>query len=86
MGPNSLDVERAADHGLERVVGGFALRDVELGAAQIADARREAKAQQVHQGKDVIGEACRVNVMLLETQIRLVVQQAVQDIGRARRH
>jgi len=40
--------------------------DVELGVAQIADARREAKAQQVHQGKDVIGEARCVGVMLID--------------------
>ncbi len=50
MGADVLDVERAADHRLERVIGGIALRDVELGVAQVADARREAEAQEVHQG------------------------------------
>lgn len=45
QGADVLDVERAADHRLERVIGGIALRDVELGVAQVADARREAEAQ-----------------------------------------
>ncbi len=63
MGADVLDVERAADHGFQRVIGGVALRDVELGVAQVADARREAEAQEVHQGEDVIGEARRVGVM-----------------------
>lgn len=45
MGADVLDVERAADHRLERVIGGIALRDVELNCRQVADARREAEAQ-----------------------------------------
>ena len=60
MGADVLDVERAADHGFQRVIGGVALRDVELGVAQVADARGEAEAQEVHRGEDVIGEPRRV--------------------------
>ena len=57
MGADSLDVQPVvADHRFERVVGGFALRDVEFGVAQVTDARREAEAKQVHQRKNVIGE------------------------------
>ena len=82
MGADMLDVERAADHRFEGVIGGFALGDVELGVAQVADARRKAKAQQVHEGKDVIGEARRVGVVLLDTQVGLVVQQTIKHIGR----
>lgn len=82
MGANGLDVERAADHGFQRLVGGVALRDVELGVAQVADARREAETQQVHQREDVIGEARRVGVVLLNAQIGFVVQQAVEHVGR----
>ena len=82
MGADVLDVERAADHGFQRVIGGVALRDVELGVARVADARREAEAREVHQGEDVIGEARRVGVMLLDPQVGLVVQQAVEHVGR----
>ncbi len=44
MGADVLDIERAADHRLERVIGGFTLGNIELGVAQVADARREAEA------------------------------------------
>ncbi len=82
MGAHVLDVERAADHRLQPVVGGIALRDVELGVAQVADARREAEAQEVHQGEDVISETRRVGVMLFDAQVGFVVQQAVEHVGR----
>ena len=81
MGADVLDVESAADHRFQRVIGGFAFRGVELGVAQVSDARCEAEAQQVHQGKDVIGEARRVRVMFLDAQVGLVVQQAVKHVG-----
>ena len=83
MGANGLDVQPvAADHRLERVVTCLALWYEQLGIAQVADARREAKAQQVHQAEDVIGEACRIGVVFLDPQIGLVVQQAVKHVGR----
>ncbi len=40
------------------------------------------KPGEVHQGEDVIGEARRVGVMLLDPQVGLVVQQAVEHVGR----
>jgi hypothetical protein len=36
----------------------------------------------VHQGKDVIGEARRVGVVLFDPHIRFVVQQTIEHIGR----
>ncbi len=38
-------------------------------------------AQEVHQGEDVIGEARRVGVVLLDPQVGFVVQQAVEHVG-----
>ena len=74
MGANRLDVQPvAANHRLERVVGSIALGNEQLGVAQVADARCEAKAQQMHQAEDVIGEARRVSVVLLDPQIGFVV-------------
>lgn len=78
-----LDVERAADHRAQRRVILAVLHDVELGILQVADARREAETEQVHQREDVIGEAGRVGVVLLDAQVRLVVQQPVEHVGRA---
>ncbi len=86
MGTNSLDVQLvAANRRSECVVTGFTLRDEQLGVAQGADARREAEAQQMHEGKDMIGEARRVGVVLLDAQVGLVVQQAVEHVGRVAR-
>ncbi len=83
MGADVLDVERAADHGFQRVIGGVALRDVELGVARGRGcAARSGSPREVHQGEDVIGEARRVGVMLLDPQVGLVVQQAVEHVGR----
>ncbi len=70
MGADMLEVECTVDHGFQRVIGGVALRDVQLGVAQVADVRREANAQKVHQGEDVIGETRRVGVVLLDPQVR----------------
>ncbi len=86
MGTNSLDVQLvAANRRSECVVTGFTLRDEQLGVARGADARREAEAQQMHEGKDMIGEARRVGVVLLDAQVGLVVQQAVEHVGRSSR-
>jgi hypothetical protein len=54
--------------------------DGEALVSQIADARGEAEAQRGHQGNDVIGEAGRIGIVLLDPQVGLVVQQTVQDV------
>lgn len=82
MGADVLDVERAADHRFQRAICGITLWDIVLGVTHVPDARREPEAQQMHQRKDVIGEACRVGVAFLDAQVGLVVQQAVEHIGR----
>ena len=83
MSANSLDVQPvAANHRLECIVGSMALGNEQLGVAQVADARREPESQKVHQAEHMIGEARRVGVVFLDTQVRLVVQQAIEHIGR----
>ncbi len=81
MGAHVLDVQGAAYHRPQRRVGLHALRHIQPGFTEVADAWCEAEAQQVHQGEDVIGEASRVGVVLLDPQVGLVVQQAVEHIG-----
>lgn len=81
MGANVLDVQGAADQWAQRRVALHALRHIQLGFAEVTDTRREAEAQQMHQGEDVIGEAGRVGVVLLDPQVGLVVQQTVEHIG-----
>ena len=47
---------------------------------KIADAGRETKAQQMAECKDVIGEASGVGVVLLDPQIGLMVEQAIENM------
>ena len=35
----------------------------------------------MHQGEDMVGESGRVGVMLLDAQVGLVVEQAVEHVG-----
>ncbi len=87
MGADVLDVERAADHRFQRLVGGIALRDVELGVAQVTNARGEAEAQQVHQREDVVREPCRVGVSAPRSagRIRDTAGRRARRSSRARR-
>jgi cellobiose-specific phosphotransferase system component IIB len=57
------------------------LRKVQLGVAQIADAWSEAEAEQMHESKDVVGEARGVGAVLLDPQIGFMVKQSVKDVG-----
>ena len=82
MGADVLDVQGAANHWAQCRVVLDAIRNIQLGFSEVADARCEAEAQQVHQGEDMIGEASRVSVVLLDPQVGLVVQQTVEHIGR----
>lgn len=78
MGADVLDIQGAANHWAQSRVVLDAIRNIQRGFAEIADARCEAEAQQVHQGEDVIGEASPVGVVLLDPQVGLVVQQTVE--------
>ena len=82
MGADVLHVDAAADPSGERRVGLGVAVDIQTLVGQIADARRETEAQQMHQREHLVGEAGRVGVVLLDAQVRLVVEQAVQHVGR----
>ena len=49
---------------------------------QVANARCKAEAQQTAHGKDMIGEAPGVGVVLVDDEAALVIKQSVEDIGR----
>ena len=81
MGADGLGIDPAPDERRERrVITGLAGDEQPL-VGQVADAWREAKPEQVHQREDVVGEARRVRVVLLDAQIRLVVEQTVEHVG-----
>lgn len=87
MHPNCFEVDGATDHGRERPVLGFAVQQIQLCVAQVADARSEAEAEQMHESEDVIREAGGVSVMLLDPQVGLMVKQPIEDkaVGVGRR-
>jgi len=49
---------------------------------QVADARGELQTEQVEQGEDDLGKAGRVGRVLQERQLRLVVEDLVEHVGR----
>jgi hypothetical protein len=49
---------------------------------KVADARRKSEAQQMTQTEDVVGEAGRVGVVLLNPEIRLVIEQTIKNVCR----
>ena len=77
---DSFQVDCSTNHRHKRWVFDLAVRQIEPCVAQVADARREAKTEQMHEGEDVIGEARGVGVMLFNSQVGLMVKQAVEDV------
>jgi len=82
MGADLIHVDVAADQPSERRILLCVAVDVKAFVSQITDARGEAEAQWGHQGKDVIGEAGRIGIVLFDPQVGLVLKQTVQDMCR----
>ncbi len=66
-------LQAAADNRAKGRVVLVSIWHAQLGFAGITDARSEAKAQQVHQSEDMIGEAGRAVVVFLDPQIGSVI-------------
>ena len=79
--PNCFEVDGATDHGRERPVLGFAVQQIQLRVAQVADARSEAEAEQMHEGEDVVREAGGVGVMLLDPQVGFMMKQPIENVS-----
>lgn len=69
MGAHMLDVQSASDHGLQPRIFPNCPGNLQLGIAQIADTRREAESQYMHEREHVVREAGRVRVVLLDAQV-----------------
>ena len=74
-------LDRPADQGGQPRIGAIPIREVELLVRQIPDPGRKTVPQEVAHPKDVVGVAGGVRVVLLDPKVRLMVEQAVQDIG-----
>lgn len=67
--PDQVLPIRAANHRRHGRIVIWATGDIQLCFRKIANTRRESKPEQMHQGKDVVGEAVGIRVMLLDSQI-----------------
>jgi hypothetical protein len=54
---------------------------IEPTLGEVGDTWREPESQQMGQGKDVITDAAAVGVMDGDTEVRLVIEQPVDDVG-----
>ena len=86
MGTDQRDIDAAGNQGFECGVGRWVGKAVEPPVLQVGDARRELKAEQGEERKDVLGIAAAVSVVTTDRDIAVVVQQTVKDMqGFARR-
>jgi hypothetical protein len=77
---DQFEVEFAADQRSERWVVSLRAWHIEPLVGEVADSGREAEAQHMAERKDMIGEACGVGVVLLDSQIGLMVEQTVENV------
>ena len=75
-------IDGAADHGAEcwplwRLAG-----HIKTLVRPVAYAWREAEAEQAKESEDVIGEAGGIGVVLLDPQLRLLIEQAIEHMRR----
>jgi len=55
-------------------------RYIEPLVGEVTNARSEAKSQKMAECKDVVGKTTRVGVVLLDSQIGLMVEKAVENM------
>src|SRR3546814_18875113 len=60
----------------------FRSKEVQMSLLNVAQARREAVAEEGHETEHIVRCSTRIGVVLLDRHAGLVLQQAIQDIGR----
>src|ERR1044071_6632395 len=80
MGSDQREVDAAGDQGFECRIGGWLVKAVEPAVLQVRDTRRELKAEQGEERKDVFGIAAAVSVVTAHRDFALVVQEPVEDM------
>jgi len=79
---NDPCIDGATDHGAECLPLCRLARHVKTLIRQVAYAGREPEAEQVTESEDVIGEAGGIGVVLLDPQLGLVIEQAIEHMRR----
>ena len=78
---DQIFVDAPGDEWLEHGPGSRPPEGVKASLRQIGDARRKIEAEQLGQSEGVCANAAAIGVVGRDTQISLVVEQAVDDIG-----
>ena len=71
---DDTDVDRAADDGRQRFVFRAGVQDIEPSIGEIADARREAEAQEAAKAEHMVDGAGGVGVMLANVERAFMMQ------------
>src|SRR3546814_6297506 len=74
--------DRFGRHAGEQGAGFLAGKEVQTTLLNVAQARREAVAEEGHETEHMVRCSTRIGVVLLDRHAGLVIQQAIQDIGR----
>ena len=82
---DQLFVGSSGDERRQRRPGRGRTEGVELAVGEVGDARGEAEAQEMRQGEHVVTHPAAVRVMDSYAEVRLVVEQAVDDVSRLAR-
>ena len=78
---DQLQIELAADQRSQRWVVALFAGYIDPLVSKVANAGCETKAQRMAECKDVIGEASGIGVMLIDPQIGLMVEQAIENMA-----
>lgn len=80
MRANQWKIEWASAKRVKDSVG-MVRGQIKLFVGQVPNAWGELEPQQVHQGKDMIGETCGVCVVFFDTKLALVFEQFIENIA-----
>src|SRR3546814_10298371 len=72
--------DRFGRHAGEQGAGFLAGKEVQTTLLNVAQARREAVAEEGHETEHMVRCSTRIGVVLLDRHAGLVIQQAIQDI------
>jgi hypothetical protein len=78
---DQIFVDAPGDEWLKHGPGIRRPEGVQTSPRQVGDARRKMEAEQIRQSEGMIADAAAIGVVGRDTQIGLVVEQAVDDMG-----
>ena len=78
---NQTGVDACAENGLECGIVSGLLDRIELEFVEPTNARCKPKSEQMTKRKDVVGESFGIGGVLVNVELGIVVQQAIEHVG-----